>query len=102
MICFSNANHDIDLQIHFQKNVDVVALIVHWGTEYMAIPGENQRRLAVDLSKLGARLIIGSHPHVMQGHEWIGDTLVHYSLGNFVFHPHFTAMRVKIFFSFTF
>ena len=65
----------------------------------MAIPGEDERRLAVYLCDLGARLIVGSHPHVMHGHEWIGErTLIHYSLGNFVFHPHFTAMRVSYFF----
>ena len=40
-------------------------------------------------------MIVGSHPHVLQGHEWINETLVHYSLGNFVFHPHFTMMVVS-------
>ena len=69
-------------------------LFLHWGTEYMSIPGEEQRQLAVYLSGLGVNLIIGAHPHVMQGHEWINETLVHYSLGNFVFHPHYTKMRV--------
>lgn len=76
-----------------KQRVNIVVLFLHWGTEYMAIPGEEQRQLAVYLSGLGVNLIIGSHPHVLQGHEWINETLVHYSLGNFVFHPHFTVMR---------
>lgn len=76
-----------------KARVNIVVLYLHWGTEYMAIPGEEQRQLAVYLSGLGVNLIIGSHPHVLQGHEWINETLVHYSLGNFVFHPHYTVMR---------
>lgn len=78
--------------------MNIVVLYLHWGTEYMAIPGEEQRQLAVYLSVLGVNLIIGSHPHVLQGHEWINETLVHYSLGNFVFHPHYTVMRVRVYF----
>ena len=62
----------------------------------MAIPNEEQREMAVELKKMGVDLIIGSHPHVMQGHEWLNDTLVHYSLGNFVFHPHYTFMGVSL------
>ena len=61
----------------------------------MAIPNEQQREVAISLKNLGVHLIIGSHPHVLQGHEWINNTLVHYSLGNFVFHPHFTTMGVS-------
>lgn len=75
-----------------KEKVDVVVLFLHWGKEYMAIPNEPQREVAIYLKKLGVDLIIGSHPHVMQGHEWMNDTLIHYSLGNFVFHPHFTFM----------
>lgn len=61
----------------------------------MSIPNEEQRQLAIDLRKLGVKVIVGSHPHVKQGHEWINGTLVHYSLGNFLFHPHFTYMGVS-------
>ena len=61
----------------------------------MSIPNEEQRQLAIELRKLGVKVIVGSHPHVKQGHEWINGTLVHYSLGNFVFHPHYTYMGVS-------
>ena len=75
--------------------MDVIVLFLHWGKEYMSIPGEDERELALHLVDLGVDLIVGSHPHVLQGHEWINDTLMHYSLGNFVFHPHFTFMGVS-------
>jgi len=64
----------------------------------MSIPNEEQRELAIRLRGMGINLIIGSHPHVKQGHEWINDTLIHYSLGNFVFHPHSTFMGVSNYF----
>ncbi|NP_001267789.1 poly-gamma-glutamate synthesis protein precursor [Hydra vulgaris] len=82
---------EYDLQ-QLKSKVDIIVTFLHWGTEYFAIPKETQRNLAIYLSQLGVNLIIGSHPHVMQGHEWLNNTLVHYSLGNLVFHPHFTFM----------
>ena len=75
--------------------VDIIIVYLHWGREYAAIPLESQRRIGEYLSYLGVKLIIGSHPHVLQGHEWINNTLVVYSLGNFVFHPHFTYIGVR-------
>ena len=80
---------------YIQPQVDVMLLFIHWGTEYMSIPNEDQRAIAVILNELGVKLVVASHPHVLQGHEWINDTLVHYSLGNFVFHPHSTFMGVS-------
>jgi len=62
----------------------------------MSIPNEEQRELAIRLRGMGINLIIGSHPHVKQGHEWINDTLIHYSLGNFVFHLHSTVIQVSL------
>ena len=80
---------------YIQPQVDVMVLFIHWGTEYMSIPNEDQREIAVILNELGVKLVVACHPHVLQGHEWINDTLVHYSLGNFVFHPHSTFMGVS-------
>lgn len=64
---------------------------VHWGTEYELKPSAAQRSLATQLSARGADLIIGHHPHVVQSVEWVGDTLVLYSLGNFIFDQYFSA-----------
>ena len=69
---------------------DAVILFLHWGTEYDTIPSADQEELAEHFSQQGARLIIGSHPHVIQKMVWEkSDTsgeerLIAYSLGNFV------------------
>ena len=59
---------------------------MHWGEEYKSIPNDWQRRLADFCLKHGAKMVIGSHPHVLQPIEWRkeNDQLVAYSLGNFV------------------
>ncbi len=67
------------------ERADVVVVSVHWGGEYQAAPGPRQRALARRLSSAGADLIVGHGPHVLQRVEWMGETLVAYSLGNFLF-----------------
>ena len=57
---------------------------MHWGNEYTNEPTNSQRDIAKYLSDLGVDLIIGTHPHVVQPIEYVGDTLVIYSLGNFI------------------
>jgi len=67
---------------------DVVVVSLHWGEEYQDRPGEDRRKLARIAAEAGADLIVGHHPHVLQGFEVINGarrTLVAYSLGNFVF-----------------
>lgn len=66
------------------KNQAVVILI-HWGDEFMDRPRLEQRNLAKKFIDQGACLVIGHHPHVVQGVEQIGDGLVAYSLGDFIF-----------------
>lgn len=62
-----------------------VIVYPHWGEEYIAEPQDGQRELAKLMVEAGADLIIGSHPHVVQGIESIDGVPVIYSLGNFVF-----------------
>ena len=59
---------------------------VHWGLERDTCPSNDQRLLARQLLDAGADAIIGHHPHVLQPVELVGDKLVAYSLGNFVWH----------------
>jgi poly-gamma-glutamate synthesis protein (capsule biosynthesis protein) len=61
-----------------------VILYAHWGDEYVPRTSAMQAS-ARRFTEAGADLIIGSHPHVVQAHETIGDTPVFYSLGNFFF-----------------
>lgn len=58
---------------------------VHWGDELMDRPNPAQRHTAHQLVDAGASLVIGHHPHVVQGIEEIKSAIVAYSLGNFVF-----------------
>lgn len=65
------------------RQADLVVIAVHWGAEYGGITSR-QRQLARQLVAAGAGLIVGSGPHVLQGHERIDGALVLYSLGNFL------------------
>ena len=67
-----------------KNDVDLILVSMHWGNEYTTIPTSEQIRISKYLSSLGANIIIGTHPHVIEPIEWIGNTLVIYSLGNFI------------------
>ncbi len=64
---------------------DLVIVFVHWGEEYADDPGAHQRRAAAALLDRGADLVVGHHPHVLQGIERHGRGAIAYSLGNFLF-----------------
>lgn len=64
--------------------VDLLMVSMHFGDEYSFSPSSNQREIASYLASLGVDIIIGHHPHVVQPIEFIDDTLVIYSLGNFL------------------
>ena len=67
------------------ETCDYVIVYMHWGTERKEEPDPYMRTLAEELASSGADLIVGAHPHVLQGTEYIGDVPVVYSLGNFLF-----------------
>ncbi|MBR4262019.1 MAG: CapA family protein [Bacilli bacterium] len=76
------AKKDIDL---IKDKVDVILVAMHWGVEYQTSGvAQEQKTIAKYLASLGVDIIIGAHPHVVQPAEYIDDTLVIYSLGNFV------------------
>ena len=60
-------------------------LFVHWGNEYINRPSSAQKKFAHWLIDIGFDLIIGMHPHVLQGFEDYKGGRIYYSLGNFVF-----------------
>jgi poly-gamma-glutamate capsule biosynthesis protein CapA/YwtB (metallophosphatase superfamily) len=64
---------------------DLVVVLVHWGIEYADEPDWVQQQAARALVEAGADLVIGHHPHVLQGIERHGHGLIAYSLGNFLF-----------------
>lgn len=67
-----------------RDKVDVLIVAMHWGVEYTHNPTEYEKDMANYLASLGVDIIIGTHPHVIQPVTWIDDTLVIYSLGNFI------------------
>ncbi len=73
------------------ERADVVIVSIHWGGEYQAAPGPRQQAVASALAAAGADLIVGHGPHVLQRVEWVGETLVAYSLGNFLFDQPYPA-----------
>jgi poly-gamma-glutamate synthesis protein (capsule biosynthesis protein) len=64
---------------------DLVIAFVHAGMEYRPVPEPHVVMSFRALARAGADAVIGHHPHVPQGVEWVGATPIVYSLGNFVF-----------------
>jgi len=67
------------------RRVDVVVALPHWGTQYTNRPEPIQSRVARRLVRAGADVVVGGHPHWLQGVEMVRGRLVAHSLGNFVF-----------------
>lgn len=67
-----------------RDKVDLLIVAIHWGIEYKYTPNEYQKDMASYLASLGVNIIIGTHPHVVEPITYIDNTLVIYSLGNFV------------------
>jgi poly-gamma-glutamate capsule biosynthesis protein CapA/YwtB (metallophosphatase superfamily) len=68
-----------------RDKVDFIVVNLHWGEELALFPGEKQIKLAHSLVDAGADVIVGHHPHVLQGIEVYKDKVIAYSMGNFIF-----------------
>jgi poly-gamma-glutamate capsule biosynthesis protein CapA/YwtB (metallophosphatase superfamily) len=64
---------------------DLVVVSFHWGAELMETPKKYQKDLAHLCIDRGADLVLGHHPHILQGLEIYKGKLIAYSLGNFAF-----------------
>ncbi|MCR2806523.1 CapA family protein [Paenibacillus soyae] len=64
---------------------DIVVVMVHWGEDGKDTPENYQKNMARAYIDAGADLVIGSHPHVLQGFERYKGKWIAYSLGNFVY-----------------
>jgi poly-gamma-glutamate synthesis protein (capsule biosynthesis protein) len=67
------------------NEADYVVVSCHWGIEFVDFPSPNIKRLARQMADAGADIILGHHPHVPQGIEKYKDSIIFYSLGNFLF-----------------
>ena len=72
-----------------KQQADCIIFVAHWGTEDETMPNEYEKQWAAYLMEQGVNVIIGGHPHVLQPYGRLTDdkgneTVVFYSLGNFV------------------
>lgn len=68
-----------------EQGADLILACCHWGIERENYPTENQKYLGRKCIDLGADLVIGHHPHVLQGVEEYNGKFIIYSLANFCF-----------------
>jgi poly-gamma-glutamate capsule biosynthesis protein CapA/YwtB (metallophosphatase superfamily) len=68
-----------------RKGHDLVIVQIHWGDEYADVPAYSQVQAGHAMIDAGADLVIGHHPHVLQGFELYNGGFIAYSLGNFLF-----------------
>ncbi|MDK8182468.1 CapA family protein [Paenibacillus sp. UMB4589-SE434] len=68
-----------------KQAADIVIVVAHWGKEKVDYPVKHQQDLAHAYIDAGADLIIGGHPHVLQGFEPYKGKWIAYSMGNFIF-----------------
>lgn len=80
---------EADMAAARELGCDLIAVVMHWGVEYQLQPNSYQESVAETLIDLGADLVLGGHPHVLEPYEFVtteaGNTgFVCYSLGNFI------------------
>ncbi|CAM4059816.1 CapA family protein [Paenibacillus alkaliterrae] len=81
-----------------KEQADIVVVMVHWGKERSDRPLPYQHDFGKQYIDAGADLVIGSHPHVLQGFEMYKGKWIAYSLGNFIFtsYPKGTAAETGV------
>ncbi|GAA4700500.1 CapA family protein [Brevibacillus fulvus] len=68
-----------------RDKADIIIVLAHWGQEKVDHPVDHQISLAHAYIDAGADLVVGCHPHVLQGFEAYKGKWIAYSLGNFIF-----------------
>jgi poly-gamma-glutamate synthesis protein (capsule biosynthesis protein) len=99
---FSSSFNEVLQSINAQaKNDNLVMVSVHWGDELIDRPSIWQKQVTRQFINNGASLVIGHHPHVVQGIDSSDNTLTAYSLGNFIFDDNSKATIWSIILSIT-
>jgi poly-gamma-glutamate capsule biosynthesis protein CapA/YwtB (metallophosphatase superfamily) len=75
--------------------VDVVVVLPHWGGQYTHTAEPVQSHVGRALVQAGADLVVGGHPHWVQGLEPVGRAVVAHSLGNLVFDMDFMEQTME-------
>jgi poly-gamma-glutamate capsule biosynthesis protein CapA/YwtB (metallophosphatase superfamily) len=76
---------EIEKEINSLQHCDFKIVYMHWGNEFINYPNVEQKHFARWLIDIGADIVIGTHPHVLQGFELYKGKHIFYSLGNFLF-----------------
>ncbi|ASF40573.1 capsular biosynthesis protein [Halobacillus halophilus] len=76
-----------------KENADMVVVNIHWGAEYDNKPHPRQQEMAKAIVGAGADVIIGHHPHVLSPVEVYDNSVIFYSLGNFIFDQGWSRTR---------
>lgn len=69
-----------------RPSVDTVVVDLHYGSDLTPCPTDIQRKLADDLVRAGADIVVGQHAHILLGGGYHGAAYVDYGLGNFEFY----------------
>ncbi len=85
-----------------RPRVDILIVVFHWGVQFDREPSERQKSLALETQRAGADLILGAHPHVLQGVACLDRVPVVYSAGNFAFPTSSLPTRRAAIFEFDF
>lgn len=87
---------EVKSQITCLSDCDFKIAYIHWGNEFINYPYNDQKQFAHFLVDCGVDLVIGMHPHVMQGFEVYKDKYIFYSLGNFLFYMPWEPTKYSI------
>jgi poly-gamma-glutamate capsule biosynthesis protein CapA/YwtB (metallophosphatase superfamily) len=68
-----------------EHDVDHIVVSLHHGIEYSLYPYPEYIDIVHKIVEAGAHVVLGHHPHSLQGYEWYKDAYIIYSLANFVF-----------------
>lgn len=78
-----------------EEQADITIASFHWGQEKRTTPRDYQIEYAHRAIDYGADLVLGHHPHVLQGFELYKGKLIAYSLGNYVFGSYSETARTS-------
>ncbi|WP_181348468.1 CapA family protein [Thalassobacillus sp. CUG 92003] len=76
-----------------KQQADLVIVHMHWGAEYDNEPHPRQEKIGHAIADAGADILVGHHPHVLSPVEVYNDSVIFYSLGNFIFDQGWSRTR---------
>lgn len=94
---FSRDSVEHDVRALRRAGADLVVVQIHGGFQFSEVASAFYRKAAQASVDAGADVVVGHHPHVVQGFEWYRGKLVIHSLGNLVFDQDFLSTFPSLF-----